>query len=283
MAEASDDHPQYGLLVPAAVTFAVERGEVGGAVTQGRPAAVVDDRGMLPVGALGLLVDHAVGAAIVPRLDDDLRMVTSHMHLELVRPPTTALLRATGELIHLDRTAALVRATIESDDGRLVALATSRFALFPSAMAQGGMVGDPAAASDESAPTAPSHPLTDGQPVHRLLGTEVVTVDERGVLVRVVASSPLANERAGLHGGVGALIGERTGDLALRAVRAEGAPMRPVELRVSFLRPVPAVGETLECRADVVHAGRSVAVTRSTLFTTDGRIAVTVDASYALA
>lgn len=284
MADDPDQHPQYGLVVPAALTFAVERSTAGGVVTQGRPAAVVDDHGLLPAGALGLLVDHAVGAAIVPRLDPDLRMVTSHMHLELVRPPTTPVLRGTGDVVHMDRTAALVRATIEGDDGTLVALATSRFALFPSAMAQGGMVGDVAAASAAGGPAPPpAHPLTAGHPVHRLLGTEVVAVDERGVDVRVVASPPLANERAGLHGGVGALVGERTGELALRAVRAEGAPMRPVELRVAFVRPVPAVGETLACRADVVHAGRSVAVTRAVLRTTDGRVAVTVDASWAVA
>ncbi len=281
MADDPDQHPQYGLFVPAAATFAVERQALGEGVTQGRPAAVVDGAGLLPVGALSLLVDHAVGTVIVPRLDDDLRMVTSHLHLEVVRPPTSAVVRGLGEVIHMDRTSALVRATITEADGALVALATSRFALFPSAMAQGGMVGDPAAAIEGPPPHA--HALTDGQPIHELLGTEVLEVGERGLRLRVVASPSLANERAGLHGGVGALIGERAGDLALRASRPEGEPMRPVELRVVFLRPVPAVGETLECRAEVVHLGRSVAVTRSILFTADGRLAVTVDAAYAAA
>ena len=302
MAASSADpdapHPQQALVVPAAVTFAVVRGsDDDGDVTQGRPPAVRDEHGRLPVGALCLAVDHAVGVVLAAALTADQRMVTSHMHLELVRVADTETARARGELVHVGGGGALARTTITDDAGALVALATARFAVFPADALQGGMVGavpagsaaagtagagaDAAGSPGRAAPDVVRHELTAGAPVHELLATEVLHADGASVRLRVVASPQLANERGGLHGGVGALIGERACALALRSARPDGAPMRPVELRVVFVRPVPAVGEPLECTAEVVHAGRSLAVTRAVLYTPDGRVAVTVDAAHA--
>jgi len=278
-------HPQQTLVVPAADTFAVVRSvDAADGVTQGRPPVVLDDHGRLPPGALCLAVDHAVGVVLAAALTPDQRMVTSHMHLELVRVVDTDLVRARGELVHVGGGGALARAAITDANGELVALTTARFAVFPADALQGGMVGAPLpdAVADTAAAARPvPHPLTAGAPVHELLATEVLEARDGRVRVRVVAARSLANERAGLHGGVGALIGERTCDLALRSALPAGRTMRPVELRVVFVRPVPAVGESLECSAEVVHAGRSLAVTRAVLRTPDGRVAVTVDAAHA--
>ena len=94
-----------------------------------------------------------------------------------------------------------------------------------------------------------------------------------------VATSELGNERAGLHGGVGALMAERAADLALRLGDDRSpVPFRPVELRIAFLRPIAADGGSVAGAAEVTFRGATTAATTARVYRPDGKVSVQLDA-----
>ncbi|MEX1105305.1 MAG: PaaI family thioesterase, partial [Ilumatobacteraceae bacterium] len=139
-------HAQATGEVRAAATFQLDTlRDVDGhtlEVCQGVPAHAVDDRDALATGALCLLADHSLGGAAMSRIHADERMVTSHMHLEIVTEPTPGMrsFRGTADEVHLAPGSAFIRGRITAADGTLVALTSARFALFDASRAQGGNV-----------------------------------------------------------------------------------------------------------------------------------------------
>jgi uncharacterized protein (TIGR00369 family) len=275
-------HPQHNAETAADSTF----GLVRTTSPTGRPIvvqpcvdALTDRDGALVPGALGVLIDSSLGNAVVDLLPPHDRIVTSHMHIELLSHFTTALATVTGEgfTVHVDPASAFGRVEMRGPDGAFVATATGRFAVLASTSQGGGNVGAVDAPPPTIAARGPVHPLVEGAAVHDLLDTRIVAVGEGELRMAAVAGRHLANERFGLHGGIGVLIGERANELVLRSVLSDGIVMRPTELRIVFVRPVPAVGQLVECRAEVINLGRTVAVTRAELLTADGRLAVVVD------
>lgn len=246
-------------------------------VVQACLSTLLDEHGALPLGALCLLADTTLGSFVTPRLHADERMVTSHLHVELVRPLRPGLERVVGRFTDVELVPGSAfstgRAVVEDDT--LLARFSGRFALV-GGQQSGGTVTDlvPAPVTEIAAVT---HPWT-AAPIHRLLGTRIVEVDDGRVEVTVRASAELANERAGLHGGAGAAIGERIGDLALRSATGDDHGFRPAELRVLFLRPVAASGGALAADAEVGFLGRTTATTTARLYRADGKVAVQVDA-----
>ena len=91
-------HAQADADVPVARVFEVSSAPSGDdpIVTQGVPSRVLDANGALPPGALCVLADHALGRGLSRVLDHDQRMVTSHMHLEFVRPPWPGITQLVG-------------------------------------------------------------------------------------------------------------------------------------------------------------------------------------------
>jgi hypothetical protein len=84
------------------------------------------------------------------------------------------------------------------------------------------------------------------------LPTELLTDDEVTITARTIAPPWLANAFGGLHGGVGFLTGAHTLDLAMRQADAGDNPMRTVDVRASFLRPIPADGRAVESTATML-------------------------------
>ncbi len=296
-------HPQSVAMNPAEVLFDVQRGreqvavsmsqESAGqeAMSQGVPNEVLDEYGALPAGALSLLADHALGGGIMQVLDPDLRMVTSHLHLEFVRQPKPGATRFLGhsDMVELVAGSAFSRGRITTAHGELVSLVSGRFVVLDAQRVEAGEVTSlPISATNGSAPltneeaTWPNEWTTS--PVHQLLGTQRVHLQNgpNNVRLTMTARADLANERGGLHGGSGALMGERAGELALRDAAGDRHQFRPVELRIVFLRPVPANGAALVCEAEVSFLGRTTAATTARLLRSDGKLAVQVDAVYAL-
>ena len=72
----------------------------------------------------------------------------------------------------------------------------------------------------------------------------------------------------------GALMGERAAALVLKGQAA----FRPVELRIVFLRPVPAVGQRVQADAEIIFRVRNTATTSARLYCADSKVAVQVDA-----
>jgi uncharacterized protein (TIGR00369 family) len=96
--------------------------------------------------------------------------------------------------------------------------------------------------------------LLDGTPVHRALRIRVVSSESGGLVLHAEASQEHvgADDGTFLHGGVVATVLDTAATFAL--IAATGDDWSTVDLRLDYLRPVPA--GLLEARARVVQAGR---------------------------
>lgn len=234
------------------------------------PSALHNPDGTLPPAVLGLLADGCLGVTLVRAAPAGIGMVTAHLHLEFTRavPAGLSYASCTARLRALDASYGLAEGTITDEGGQLLAAATLGGVLVPA----------PAAASSSpSGTTAP--PPAERPDVDRLLGTAAYSVEEHRAEVTFCASPILANIFGMVHGGMGALMGARTIELAVAAGYGSGT-FRMADLRAVFPRSVPADGGDVRCAATVLHRGRRLVVARAELLGPDGRVAVTVDATY---
>jgi uncharacterized protein (TIGR00369 family) len=254
------------------------------------PDRLRDEHGQLPPGAMAILADSVLGAAIMSTVDRSLGMATSHMHLELLDAVgrDVEVVQAEGEQRSFDEKFALAEGALTLVDGTVVAKATIGAVLLkPRVQPQGAKTGPgpgtPPGTTGPSGGTTGgerSHRLVAGSPVLETLRARILTGVNEGVSMLVEARPDFANSSGGVQGGFGVLMGERALDVALQAALGDERSMRPVELRAAFLRPIPADGETIECHATVMHLGRRLAATRGEVRDQGGRPAVLVDATY---
>jgi uncharacterized protein (TIGR00369 family) len=96
--------------------------------------------------------------------------------------------------------------------------------------------------------------LLDGTPVHRALRLRAVRSDEVGLLLAAEATAEHlgADGHPFLHGGVVATLLDTAAPVA--GIAATGTDWSTVDLRLDYLRPVPA--GALEARSHAGHAGR---------------------------
>jgi uncharacterized protein (TIGR00369 family) len=240
--------------------------------------------GTLVAGVLCVLGDSVLGGAAVQAADPDKRMVTTNLHLDLTGlPRPEGEVTGRGKICAVTDDAVLVYADLASASGSL-AHATARFAMLPVTSRAAGAVSSPVdrpvQASTKGSPEG--NPIVGGSPIVDLLGLRVLSAGHNGATLSMLIHAELCNERGGLHGGIGALLGEQTSGLALRAVLPEGSAVRPLEVRVVFLRPIGMDPRPAICTASVVHAGRRFASTRSELFAPNGERSVLIDSTYAI-
>lgn len=253
-----------------------------GIVAQQLLPDLVDHEGRIPVGVLFVLADHALGSGGASFLARDEWMVTSHLHLEALRRIPAGAPRVLGRNTDTQVVdgSAFCTAELGTPGGDLIARTSGRFAIVKFGNRAAARVAEPQLDDEESSdPLDPGvHPDWTTSPVHRLLAMRVLSSDQRQTRVAFGAGGHLANDRSGIHGGVGALIAERAAELAVRAALGASSGFRPVELRVLFLRPVAATGAELVVDTEVGFVGRTTVATSSRLFRSDGKVALQLDA-----
>ena len=272
-------HPQQSVETPAEHLFGVVKTDWDTlTVVQTSPPAILDDDGALPAGVLCLLLDHVIGSAISTYLDEHQRMVTSHMHLEFLRPIEPGAGPIVGRIGEVDLvpSSAFCTGTASLPSGELVSRYSARFAVFSGGEQGGGVVTDEVPPPQPTEPPVP-HEWT-ASPIHQVLGTQVLSSEPGRVRLTVRAGAHLANERDGVHGGVGGVIGERACELAIRSLAGSGHRYRPAEMRVLFVRPIAASGTDIAVEAEVGFLGRTTATTTARIYRPDGKLAVQVDA-----
>jgi uncharacterized protein (TIGR00369 family) len=235
------------------------------------PAWCGDERGEPAPGILGVLVDSAIGCAVATAIGDGRSLVTSHLHLELLRP-----LPRECDVVTCEAHAAAVEdgfgigdGVVTTASGEIVARATIGSVLFDSPVFQ-----------DNDSHRSPHQRDLTASRVDHALGMRIVAADAGSVEVTAAADPSFANRYGGVHGGFGVLIGERVLDLALRRALGGRPAMRPVEIRAAFLRPIAANGAAVTGHGAVIHLGRRLAAARGEVRDHDGRVAVLIDASY---
>lgn len=95
---------------------------------------------------------------------------------------------------------------------------------------------------------SPSSPCGD------FLGIEIVRADAGVSLCRLLLKDHHMNTGGRVHGGVLTSLADTAAGVAVRSIRPEGKLSATTDLSISFIRP--PLGEVLEARANVIHAGK---------------------------
>jgi uncharacterized protein (TIGR00369 family) len=239
-----------------------------------------DGHGGVAAGVLMMLADVILARASLRQLRHDQLIVTSNLHIDIIAPLSTVhgpIGASAVTVDHVDDGAVHCHCQLMDARGVLIATTSGRFAVLESDNRAAAQVSN----ATNTQPLPAAHTRPPHTPLRELLDPRIGQIGERSVQLEFPASDRWANDRGGVHGGVGALIGEQAGGIALHSVAPASSAMRPYDVRALFFRPIPASGQLMRCTAEVVHVGRSLAATRSLLFTAEGRIAVVVDVLYA--
>jgi uncharacterized protein (TIGR00369 family) len=241
------------------------------------PAGFAAD-GLAPAGLLFLVADGTIGGAVFQVVRPGEVIVTTNLHLEILARPFDGHRAVTGIGGPAARYGSGASATGTMTDERgPVAAVSGRFAVLDlGSRAAGSIEAD---VDDDAGPGGLSHrpPTPSGSGMDDTLGARILGIGDGTIRVAYMAAPWLANERDGLHGGCGALMGERAADALLRAIAPPGASFHPVSISATYVRPIPADGSEVICTATAVHVGRSVASVRSVLATPAGKPSVVVD------
>ncbi len=257
--------------------------------------------GVITGGALALLADIAFGCSIETELPAATPYTTAELSLSFLRPARPGgMLTASGQAIHVGRSVGLSEAfVIEKGSERLLAHGTSRLTIFPPL--------DPAPdpPSDLEPIEPPQHETPDpylrpppngiieqkvwselpgaeivrrqldGElpppPIHHLTGLGPREIGEGTATLVMPCTEWLASPSGRLQGGAIAMLADFAMLIAVETTVPAGLAFAGLDLKANFLRPVSPGDSELTARAEVVHAGRTIAITRATVANAEGK------------
>jgi uncharacterized protein (TIGR00369 family) len=257
--------------------------------------------GVITGGTLAILADIAFGCSIETELPAATPYTTAELSLSFLRPARPGgVLTAHGQAIHVGRSVGLSEVfVLERETERLVAHGTSRLTIFPP-------IEDVPAAPPEPEPMAPAQPegpdpylrpapdgvipqgvwdelsglevlrrqLADELPspaLHRLFGIRPTAVGDGTATVAMPATEWLNSPARRLQGGTIAMLADFAMLVAAETTRPAGVALAGLDLKVNFVRPGAADGSDLVARAEVVHRGRTIAITRAEVVNAEGK------------
>jgi uncharacterized protein (TIGR00369 family) len=251
--------------------------------------------GLITGGALAMLADIAFGCAVQTELPPATGYTTAELSLSFLRPVRPGpMLFASGQAIHVGRSVGLSEAfVIEEGSERLLAHGTSRLTIFPplDPAPEPPLDLEPIEPSDGETPDPHLRPPPDGvipqdvwselagaeivrrqlagelppPPVHHLTGMRPTDHGDGWATVAIPTSEWLASPSGRLQGGVIAMLADFAMLIAVETTAPAGLAFAGLDLKVNFLRPVPPGSGYLTARADVVHSGRTIAITQATV------------------
>jgi uncharacterized protein (TIGR00369 family) len=263
---------------------------------------LLNSAGAIGGGTLAIVADIAFGCSIQTELPPATPYTTAELSLSFLRPaPLGRTLSAGGQAIHVGRSVALSEAfLIEEESDRLIAHGTSRCAVLPPI--------EPVPEPPEDLPMiqpdadADSDPYrrpwpTDAiipqetwdrlsgkeilarqlegelppPPIHHLTGLHPVEFGDGSAAMRLPATEWLASPARTVQGGVIAMLADAAMLIAVQTTAPAGTAFAGLDLKVNYLRPVPPDGRDLIARASVIHAGRTIVITRAEVENADGR------------
>jgi uncharacterized protein (TIGR00369 family) len=273
-----------------------------GAVTFTMPATewLVSPPGFVQLGALAMQADGSLGCSVQTGLPPATPYTTSDLSMSFLRPVVAdgKDLVSRGKLIHAGRSLALSEVEIYDGSDRLVAHGTSRcFVLdqlnpIPDASevepvelpiydtpdpylrpVAGAPV--PQEAWDRMSGLEVMRALMSGElpapPITHLTGLWPTEVSE-GNATFVLPTSPWLTSPLGtVQGGATALLADTVLATAVQTTIPERSTYVPLDLKVSYLRPVFADGRDLVGTATVVHRGKTLAVANAEIHNADGK------------
>ena len=112
----------------------------------------------------------------------------------------------------------------------------------------------------------PGRRILAAQPFSVLLGAELLHLGDGRAELRVPIRTDLRQQHGFVHGGVVSYAADNA--LTFAGATALGTGVVTAEFKINYLRP--AQGDSLVARATVVHCGRTQAVCRCDVFSSDG-------------
>ncbi|MFC7446732.1 PaaI family thioesterase [Rhodococcus daqingensis] len=261
-----------------------------------------DHRGRTVLGSIGVLADNVPGRAIGISVPEGTQVVLSQVTAAMAGPlPTTGAIEARGSSVRLDRATGTGLATgdMRGPDGEVLVALQSR-----------GMVVTREAANAEAVlrgdalPVEPAEPVADAAELADRAGLEIVEDIARGALARGPLAGLLgmgltevgrgrvigefaprewmSNPLGSIQGGVLISAADLITGLAAQTLTAAGQGYESLDLRIDFVRSPEVDGLPIRAEAEVLRAGRRVALIESRLVDSTGRLLARAAASVQL-
>jgi uncharacterized protein (TIGR00369 family) len=115
-----------------------------------------------------------------------------------------------------------------------------------------------------------------------LTGAELVAVEEGVAVFRFTPDESTLNPLGVVHGGMICTLLDSAAGCAVQTQLPAGAGVSSIEIKVSFLSPVVAGGETVEVTGRSLRVGRQVAFAEAHARTADGKLVGHATTSLAL-
>ncbi len=265
--------------------------------------------GVISGGVLAIVADIAFGCSIETRLPAATTYTTAELSMSFLRPARPGMtLAAHGQAIHVGRSVALSEVfVLDSQDERLIAHGTSRLSVFPPLPdppeppkhlpvyePRDHGTPDPyeRVAPDAIIPQEVWSELSGAEilrrqlagelpppPLHHLTGLRLSEVAEGKATFALPATEWLTSPARRLQGGVIAMQADFAMLAAAETMAAPGVAIAGLDLKANFLRPVAPDGTDLTARAEVVHSGRTIAITRAEVTNAEGKPVLLATAS----
>ena len=278
-----------------------------GSVTYGLRATnwMLGPRGVVHPGVLACLGDGALVATVVSALPARVLCTTAELSMTFLGPLPCegGEITAHGQLLHKDRHMALAEVYVMDAADQLAAHGTSRCSVFPpidESVELRPEEGSAAAALRGDAPPDPylrEPPATDGghpeddydglellraqlrgelprPPIDLLTGIRLVDAEPGRVVFALSASPWLRNEWGSVYGGILTLLAKSAAAAAVQATASRGTGFTALDVKMNFLRAVPADGRELLATGTVLHRGGRLAIATSEVTHGDVRVAV---------
>jgi uncharacterized protein (TIGR00369 family) len=285
------------------LTGAVPKGFGDGTAEAEMPASgwLASSSGVISGGALAIVADIAFGCSIETQLPAATTYTTAELSMSFLRParPGTVL-TAHGQVIHVGRSVALSEVfVLDRDTERLIAHGTSRLSVFPPLADPPEPQGRPriVETTEYGSPDPFERPPPEGvipqrvwselsgaeilrrqlagelpaPPLHHLTGLRLTEVGDGTATFALPATEWLASPARRLQGGVIAMQADFAMLAAAETMAAPGVAIAGLDLKANFLRPAPPDGSDLMARAEVIHSGRTIAITSAQVTNAEGK------------
>src|SRR5919198_4851612 len=262
---------------------------------------LVASNGLITGGALAILADIAFGCAVESELPPATPYTTAELSLSFLRPVRPGgTLTAAGQAIHVGRSVGLSEVFVRESEGeRLIAHGTSRLNVFPPLDPPPEPPGElePFVPPTYETPDPYLRPPPDGildqeiwdalsgseilrrqltgklppPPLFQLTGIRPTEIGDGTATAVMPATEWLASPTRMLQGGTIAMLADFAMLIAVETRRPAGLAFAALDLKANFLRPVPPEGADLTARAEVVHSGRTLAITQAQVTNAEGK------------
>ena len=260
-------------------------------------------QGAISIGPLTIPADAAMACAIQMELPPATPLTTAELSLRLLRPaPPGGSITARGRVVDVRRTIALAEVTVTDQDEHLIAHGSSLCVLAPEPVRTAARVDvaerPPARPDTADGPDPWQRPalgevlaqdvwermtglevlraLTNDElpppPIQELTGLRATEAAERQATFAMPASEWLCAPIPGrVQGGAVAMLAEAGLSGAIQTTVPARTALAPIDLKVNYLRPLPADGRLATAAGRVLHSGRRVAVATAEVVGADGR------------